>query len=155
VTEGTREDDWAPLRDAVPAFSARWDELRGSARPGRVETVDGLIELAVFIALRLEEGDEGPLFAVADAFESVYASADEALEGLLRAGILEDLIHAAEDHGVDLVRLWLRLGPAGREAWAAAYRYTHHGEEWPRPPPFFVLSRSAAGEIATTFLTRR
>jgi hypothetical protein len=121
-----REEDWAALRNAVPGFAAHLDAAGG---PGDARS--RLVELAAYIDLCLENGDDAPLLAAADAFESVYAGAEGELQALLSVGLLEDVIHACEDHRYDIAAVFHRLGPAGRDAWAGAWRYTHGGREWP------------------------
>jgi hypothetical protein len=137
------DGEWAALRDAVPGFGARWAEFRGSDSYIPDSPYLDAGELVWYVFGQWDAGDEAPLMALLAAFEDVYARADDDLEAVLGIGVLEDVIHEAGGRRMDLVRLWLRLGPEARRGWAAAYRYTHRGEDWnppaaalhPRPMP--------------------
>jgi hypothetical protein len=139
-------DEWAALRDAIPSFTAEWEAFLASEMYVPGEAYNYVCELVEHIARRLDAGDQTSLWALIDAFEAVYATSDDDLEAVLRIGVLEDLIHAAEERGIDLVRMWLRLGPAGRLGFAEAYRYTHSGRVWEPPAAVLHPRKRSAGK---------
>jgi hypothetical protein len=128
-------EEWVALRDAVPSFTAEWNAFRASEMFVPGEAYVHVWELVHHVERRLDAGDQAPFWAVLDAFEPVYAASDDELEPVLRIGLLEDLIDAAEERGMDLAPMWLRLGPRGRLGFAEAYRYTHLGRVWEPPAP--------------------
>ena len=63
------------------------------------------------------------------ALEALYQAADDDLDSELTVGLLEDLIHFVEMEGAADAAILHAIpkGPLTREAWEAAYAYTHHG----------------------------
>jgi hypothetical protein len=117
--------EWAALRAAAPGFGPVWEAHRASEFYVAVESYNSVWALTRFVEERLRMGDEGPLLALADAFEGVYAPADDDLEELPRIGVLEAFIEIAERNGVDPARIFRRVGAAGREGWVIAWRYVN------------------------------
>jgi hypothetical protein len=129
------DDDWAPLRDAVPAFRERWAEVMADADYDATIPAATLDEFAQFVAVTGLRDHADEIEALGDAIEVLYASAavtdDESLEGLLTVGLLESLIDVADEHGIPLTRLIpLLRGPRTRDQWEKAIAYQKPGFVW-------------------------
>jgi hypothetical protein len=129
------DDDWAPLRDAVPAFAERWAEIMADEDYDPTipsATLDEFAQFVVATALR-EHPDE--VEELAGVIEALYARAaitdDESLEGLLTVGLLESLIDVADEHGIALTKLRpLLRGTRTRDQWEKAIAYQKPGFVW-------------------------
>jgi hypothetical protein len=144
------DDDWAPLRDAVPAFAKRWAEITSDADYDPTIPSATLDEFAQFVAATALREHPDEVEALGAAIEALYTRAaltdDESLEGLLTVGLLESLIDVADEHGIALTRLGpLLRGPLTRDQWEQAIAYQKPGFVWsdekgaipsaPRPRP--------------------
>ena len=119
------DDDWAPLRDAVPSYRDRWNEASAydwhdPADPTNVQ------ELAHHLVQHSAVSRVEEMETFFDALGVLYDGAGDELYDLLTVGLLEDIIHVAQDEGVGagalierLTRLALRH-PSVREPWLAA-----------------------------------
>jgi hypothetical protein len=121
------ESDLAPLLQAVPSYAQQWEQERAEIRPeSRVHEIT--LWLGVHLADRIAVDDESELDGFFGAVDQLYREGDGEMDDRLTVGLLESLIHAAEDRGVDLARIAVHIvGPEARAGWEAAYAYTHSG----------------------------
>ncbi len=121
------ESDLAPLLHAVPSYARQWERERVEIRPeSRVHELT--LWLAVHLAERIAAGDESELDRFFGAVDQLYREGDGEMDDQLTVGLLESLIHAVEDRGVDLARIAVHIvGAEARAGWEAAYAYTHSG----------------------------
>jgi hypothetical protein len=119
------EAELAPLLDAVPSFESTWRRGRAEVEPDMVAH-DFCWWLAAHLAARAAANDFSEFASAFSAVDRLYREGSEELATALTVGFLEDLIHIAEDRGVDL-RLIAReiSGSEARRYWDAAYAYTH------------------------------
>ncbi|HEY9228533.1 MAG TPA: hypothetical protein VIP11_17900 [Gemmatimonadaceae bacterium] len=144
------DSDWVALRNAVPAFGARWRDL--VAHPTYDETLPflNLGEMARFVARELLTSRADVLPEIGRALEALYTEAairdDESVEGLLTVGFLENLLLEADELRIPLPRIEPMLhGWRTREHWDRAVTYLKPGYHWedgiglvatrPRPIP--------------------
>jgi hypothetical protein len=98
------ESDLAPLLHAVPSYAEQWERERAEIRPeSRVHELT--LWLAVHLADRIAAGDESELDGFFGAVDQMYREGDGEMDDRLTVWLLESLIHAAEDSGVDLARI--------------------------------------------------
>jgi hypothetical protein len=133
------DEEWAPLRAAVPSFADRWAQLvaRSDYHPAdygnRLEFVSHLEEL-------LDSSGLDALLPLAAALEPLYeraalgipdARTAEELDNLLTISLQEDVAHALEERGLDL-RAWAShfAGPRTLDGWRRALAWTHPECEW-------------------------
>jgi len=118
------ENDFAPLLNAVPSYAPVWDELKQGVRPELVAR-EFCLWLADHVAERAAKGDFSQLDWLFAAVDQMLRTANEKLSNALVEGFLEDIIHFADIHGVDLSRIAVHInGNEVRPAWEAAYAYT-------------------------------
>jgi hypothetical protein len=119
------ELDLAPLLNAVPSYAEKWERNRVETRP-EMRVHDLTVWLAEHLADRVAAGDESELSWFFAAVDQLYREGDGEMDDRLTVGLLESLIHAAEDRGVDLVKFDAHIfGVEARAGWEAAYAYTH------------------------------
>jgi hypothetical protein len=129
------DDDWAPLREAVPAFRTRWAQITAEDEYDPTIPSATLDEFAQFIAVTALREHADEVEELGDVVEALYTRAaitdDESLEGLLTVGLLESLIDVADEHGIPLTRLRpLLRGPRTRQHWERAIAYQKPGFIW-------------------------
>lgn len=133
--ETLSDADWAAIRAAVPSFADKWRELtQDSSYDGTLPFVS-IHEVAKHIVESVirERSDEVERLADALEYEFTVAALHdrESYAGLLRVGLLEGLIEAADSVGMPLTRLVPLLhGPRTREHWHAAIAYKRPGRVW-------------------------
>ena len=148
------DESWAPLREALPSFDQRWREYVARSDYDPSDAGVNAIEFELYLndVLRADLDAVAPVLA---AMERLYSGAHQALRNLLTIGVLEHLINAAEEAGIDLRRLALMLpGPETRAAWREALAWTHPECDWddsrglvPRHPPPSVVARFAVSAL--------
>jgi hypothetical protein len=130
----------AHLLHAVPSFEPEWEQrcaeqaeyeaLSPKARWTAEEySHEFRTRLAWHLGARAVRGELHELEWFFAALEALYRIADDDLEAELTVGLLEDVIHSIEAEGAADAAIIhpIRKGPLTREAWEAAYAYTHHG----------------------------
>jgi len=119
------EDDLQPLLNAVSSFQPTCNRYRSAVEPEMVGH-DFLLWLAAHIVERAVAGDFTEVSAMFAAAEQLYRTGDEEMATKLTVGLLEDLIHMAEDKGVSVDALARYIsGDEVRRNWNAAYAYIH------------------------------
>ena len=119
------ESDLGPLLHAVPSYAEQWERERAEIRP-ESPVHELTLWLAVHLADRIAAGDESELDGFFAAVDQLYREGDGEMDDRLTVGLLESLIHAAEDRGVKLARIAMHIsGAEARAGWEAAYAYTH------------------------------
>ena len=87
---------------------------------------DFCLWLAAHLAERAAAKDVSELAWAFAAVDQLYREGTEELATALTVGFLEDLIHIAEDKGVNLDLISREIsGSEARRYWDAAYAYTH------------------------------
>lgn len=129
------DDDWAPLREAVPGFAARWGEVVADSCYDPTIPHCSLNELARFVAQEVLMRAPHELAVIGEVLEPMCDRAalldDDALLGLLRVGFFENLILHADGLGIPLTRVQPVLcGPRTREQWDRAIGWLKPGFVW-------------------------
>lgn len=152
--ESLRDEDWAAVRAAVPSFAETWLTITQD------ESYDGTLpfvtihEFATHIVEKVIRERPEEVQALAEMLEYEFTIAAlhdrEQYAGLLRVGLLEGLIEAADKIGMPLTKLVpLLSGPRTRGHWSAAVAYKRPGRVWDDKlgaVPTFALP-SAVGTI--------
>jgi len=133
------DEEWAPLRAAVPSLAAEWADL--VARPGfHPADYENIIAFEMHLDELLDSEGVDALAPLAAALEPLYervarklpdAKTADTLEGILTINVHEHLAHALEERGLDL-RGWARhfAGPLTLEGWRRALTWTHPECSW-------------------------
>ena len=133
--ETLSDADWVAIRDAVASFAATWRKItQDSSYDGTLPfvSIDRLAKHIVEKVIR-EHSDEVERLADTLEYEFTVAALHDRDDyaGLLRVGLLEGLIDAADSVGVPLTRLVpLLRGTRTREHWYAAVAYKRPGRVW-------------------------
>jgi hypothetical protein len=94
-----------------------------------------LTELAWHLAKRIATGERHEAAWLFAALEPILLDADQDSWNALTVGFLESLIYSVEREGVDAAQLGdLATGPAGGQAWRAAFEYIHPPNEQASSP---------------------
>ena len=117
------DDDWQPLRAAVPSFTERWRAF--VAQPWyESDPTYAVSELARHLVDEAAAGRIGELPAFFAALDALLAGADDELYDLATIGLLEDIVHEA-----DARELWLTpfdraaKGSHTRKAWTGVVKF--------------------------------
>jgi hypothetical protein len=117
------DDDWAPLRAAMPSFAERWRAF--VAQPWYES--DPSYDVAELARHLVDEAAAGRTTELPDFFAALdvlLADASDELYDLATIGLLEDLVHEADRQGVTLT-LFERAakGSHARKAWSAVVKF--------------------------------
>jgi hypothetical protein len=117
------DDDWAPLRAAMPSFAERWRAF--VAQPWYES--DPSYDVAELARNLVDEAAAGRTTELPDFFAALdvlLAGASDELYDLATIGLLEDLVHEADRQGVTLT-LFERAakGSHARKAWSAVVKF--------------------------------
>jgi hypothetical protein len=117
------DDDWAPLRAAMPSFAERWRAF--VAQPWYES--DPSYDVAELARHLVDEAAAGRTTELPDFFAALdvlLAGASDELYDLATIGLLEDLVHEADRQGVKLT-LFERAakGSHARKAWSAVVKF--------------------------------
>lgn len=117
------DDDWEPLRAAVPSFAQRWRAF--VAQPWyESDPPYAVSELARHLVDEAAAGRTGELPDFFQALDALLGDASDELYDLVTIGLLEDLVHEADDRGVKLTAFERAAkGSHARKAWTAAVKY--------------------------------
>jgi hypothetical protein len=129
------DDDWAPLREAVPSYRERWAEMVADSHYEPDLPYVTINDFAEFVALTVLRDHPDQVEDLVDTLEAMYTRAaitdDEEIEALLTIGLLEGLIEASDEHGFSLTRVNpLLRGPRTRLQWDKALGYQKPGFAW-------------------------
>lgn len=127
--------DWAAIRAAVPSFADTWRYITTDSDYDGTLPFVAIHELAKHIVESVIRERPEKVERLADSLEYEFTVAAlhdlESYAGLLRVGLLEGLIEAADAVGMPLTRLVpLLRGPRTREHWYAAIAYKRPGRVW-------------------------
>jgi hypothetical protein len=117
------DDDWEPLRAAVPSFAERWRTF--VAQPWYEDDPSyGVSELARHLVDEAAASRTRELPAFFTALDALLADARDELYDLATIGLLEDVVHEADAQGVALAPFERAAkGPHARKAWAAVVKF--------------------------------
>ncbi|MFL5620168.1 MAG: hypothetical protein ACJ79A_17450 [Gemmatimonadaceae bacterium] len=117
------DDDWEPLRAAVPSFAERWRAF--VAQPWyESDPPYAVSELARHLVDEAAAGrtDELPVFFT--ALDTLLVGASDELYDLTTIGLLEDIVHEADGRGVKLTPFERAAkGSHAKKAWAAVVKF--------------------------------
>ena len=117
------DDDWEPLRAAVPSFAERWRAFVAQPWYESDPSYD-VSELARHLVDEVAAGrtDELPaFFAALDAF---LAGASDELYDLATIGLLEDIVHEADGRGIKLTPFdRAAKGSQAKKAWTGVVKF--------------------------------
>ena len=130
MNEIATDQIWAALREHAAGFASVWDCYRqASGYEAELPSSNIGVLADYFVDTWPDVRDE--YYAVAEALERLLETLDQEMADLILViGFMEELIPAAEEAAIPLDQLYEPLGRRGREAWAAAYEYTHSGKTW-------------------------
>ena len=116
-------DIWAPLRAAVPSFAEPWRE-HVSQSWYEDDASYGVSLLARHLVDEAAAGRVSELPRFFAGLDAQLDDADEELYNLLTIGLLEDLVHAADAHGLELAPFERAIhGGRARSAWDAVIAF--------------------------------
>jgi hypothetical protein len=117
------DDDWEPLRAAVPSFAERWHAF--VEQPWyESDPSYAVSELARHLVEEAAAGRTDDLPGFFAALDDFLASASDELYDLATIGLLEDVVHEADRQGVALTAFdRAAKGTRAREAWSAVIAY--------------------------------
>ena len=117
------DDDWDPLRAAVPSFAEHWRAF--VAQPWyEPDPTYAVSELARHLVNEAAEGRTSELPAFFAALDTLLAGATDELYDLLTIGLLEDVVHEADAHGVKLTTFdRAAKGMHARKAWSGVVTF--------------------------------
>jgi hypothetical protein len=121
------DDDWEPLRAAVPSFTERW---RGFVEQPWYESDPSytVSELARHLVDEAAAGRTGELATFFAALDNLLAGASDELYDLATIGLLEDVVHEADRQGVKLTPFdRAARGSHARKAWLAVVKFLRGG----------------------------
>lgn len=113
------DDDWEPLRAAVPSFADRWRDFVTQPwyEPDPSYSVS---ELARHLAEEAAAGRTTELAAFFTAVDHILRNAGDELYDLVTIGLLEDVVHEVDARGIALTPFDAAArGDRAREAWYA------------------------------------
>ena len=117
------DDDWEPLRAAVPSFSDRW---RAFVAQSWYESDPSysVTELARHLVDEAADGRTSELPAFFTAVDQMLTGASDELYDLVTIGLLEDVVHEADARGIALEPFDRAVqGDRAREAWSAVVAF--------------------------------
>ena len=111
------DDVWQPIRDAVPSFAPRWDDV--VRQPWYESDASyGVSELARHLVDEVEAGRTAELPSFFTALDALLGTASDEVYDVLTIGLLEDVVHEAEHRGVSLASFdRAAQGDRARTAW--------------------------------------
>jgi hypothetical protein len=117
------DDDWEPLRTAVPSFAERWRAF--VAQPWyEPDPTYAVSELARHLVDEASAGRTSELPAFFTTLDALLASASDELYDLVTIGLLEDIVHEADSRGVKLTTFERAAkGSHAKKAWAAVVKF--------------------------------
>ena len=117
------DDDWEPLRAAVPSFAERWRAF--IAQPWYEDDPSyGVSELARHLVDEAAARRTSELPAFFATLDDLLAGASDELYDLATIGLLEDIVHEADRQGVALTPFdRAARGTHARKAWSAIVKF--------------------------------
>lgn len=141
----TRDQMFAPLLEACPAFLPTWDRFLASDDAAvKIDDpyADGplyyiaLGDLSRHLVDELVDGETAHFQAVFDVVETWIVQGDKYVSNAAVVGLLEGLQNVSGYAGIDAERFCQWLGPESRKAWTSLYESWGDmpGEQTPKPP---------------------
>ena len=117
------DDDWEPLRAAVPSFAERWRAF--VAQPWyESDPPYAVSELARHLVDEAASGRTAELLDFFHALDELLAGASDELCDLVTIGLLEDVVHEADGRGVKLTTFERAAkGSRAKKAWSAVVKF--------------------------------
>ena len=117
------DDDWEPLRAAVPSFAERWRTFVSQPWYEDDPSYD-VSELARHLVEEAAARRTSELPAFFAALDGLLAGASDELYDLATIGLLEDVVHEADRQGVALTPFERAAkGAHARKAWSAIVKF--------------------------------
>jgi len=117
------DDDWEPLRAAVPSFAERWRAFVAQPWYESDPTYD-VSELARHLVDEVAAGRTDELPAFFTALDALLAGASDELYDLATIGLLEDVVHEADGRGVKLTTFERAAkGSHAKKAWTGVVKF--------------------------------
>jgi len=117
------DDDWEPLRAAVPSFAERWRAFVAQPWYESDPTYD-VSELARHLVDEVAAGRTDELPAFFTALDALLAGASDELYDLATIGLLEDVVHEADERGVKLATFERAAkGSHAKKAWTGVVKF--------------------------------
>jgi len=117
------DDDWEPLRAAVPSFAERWRAFVAQPWYESDPTYD-VSELARHLVDEVAAGRTDELPAFFAALDALLAGASDELYDLATIGLLEDVVHEADGRGVKLTTFERAAkGSHAKKAWTGVVKF--------------------------------
>ena len=117
------DDDWEPLRAAVPSFAERWRAF--VAQPWyESDPPYAVSELARHLVDEAAVGRTAELPDFFHALDALLAGASDELCDLMTIGLLEDVVHEADGRGVKLATFERAAkGSHAKKAWTTVVKF--------------------------------
>jgi hypothetical protein len=117
------DDDWAPLRAAVPSFAEPWRAF--VAQPWyESDPPYAVSELARHLVNEAAAGRTSELPTFFAALDELLARANDELYDLATIGLLEDVVHEADRRKIKLAPFdRAAKGAHARTAWSAVVKF--------------------------------
>jgi hypothetical protein len=117
------DDDWEPLRAAVPSFADRWHAFVAESWY-ESDPSYSVSELARHLVDEVAAGRTRELPEFFTAVDRILTSASDELYDLVTIGLLEDVVHEADGRGVALTPFdRAARGDHVRSAWSAVVAF--------------------------------
>ncbi|HKH92862.1 MAG TPA: hypothetical protein VKA54_13730 [Gemmatimonadaceae bacterium] len=117
------DDDWEPLRAAVPSFSDRWSAFIAQSWY-ESDPSYSVSELARHLVDEAAAGRTSELPAFFTAVDRMLTGANDELYDLVTIGLLEDVVHEADARAITLEPFdGAAEGDRAREAWSAVVAF--------------------------------
>jgi hypothetical protein len=117
------DDDWEPLRAAVPSFADRW---RAFVEQPWYESdpTYAVSELARHLVDEAVAGRTTELPDFFHALDALLTDASDELSDLVTIGLLEDVVHEADARGVKLTTFERAAkGSRAKKAWSGVVKF--------------------------------
>jgi len=117
------DDDWEPLRSAVPSFADRWSAFVAQSWY-ESDPSYSVSELARHLVDEAAADRTSELPAFFTAVDRILNGASDELYDLVTIGLLEDVVHEADARAISLESFdHAAQGDRAREAWSAVVAF--------------------------------
>ena len=126
------DDDWEPLRAAVPSFAERWRAFVAQPWYESSDPTYSVSELARHLVDEVAAGRTGDLPGFFHALDGLLAGSSDELYDLVTIGLLEDIVHEADGRGVKLTTFERAAkGSGAKKAWTSVVKFMRGGTQSP------------------------
>ena len=117
------DDDWEPLRAAVPSFAERWRAFVAQPWYESDPSYD-VSELARHLVDEVAAGRTDELPAFFTALDAFLTGASDELYDLATIGLLEDIVNEADGRGIKLTTFERAAkGSQAKKAWTGVVKF--------------------------------